>query len=295
MLPQIFDTHAHLNLKEFADDWRQVAADSLERGVFVINIGVNYPSSERAVAIAREYGRGLWAAIGLHPENILVGAPQNRDHCIPENIPETDFNADAYRRLARSSDKVVAIGEIGLDYLRLPKDKEKSGAIKTKQKKVFCRQLALARELDLPVIIHSRLAHEDIIAILENEAKANGPVRGAVHCFTGTAADAARYYDLGFYFGLNGIIFKRDINDAIARMPLDRILLETDCPYLLPPLADIASGGPLSQIKRNEPRYVVNVAQRVAQIRNEPVETVIAAATGNTQALFGVEIDQSGL
>jgi len=126
MLPQLFDTHAHLNLKEFADDWKEVADNSLKKGVFAINVGVNYLSSKRAVAIAREYGNGLWAAIGLHPENILIGdASEDCDYCIPENIPETDFNAAVYRELARSSDKVVAIGEIGLDYLRLPKNEKK--------------------------------------------------------------------------------------------------------------------------------------------------------------------------
>lgn len=277
MLPQIFDTHAHLNLKEFADDWRQVADNSLAKGIFTINVGVNYPSSERAVAIAREYGRGLWAAIGLHPENILVGGTAGgRDYCIPENIPENDFNTDAYRKLARSSDKVIAIGEIGLDYLRLPKNKETAAAIKIKQENVFRKQLALARELDLPIIIHSRLAHRELLDILQDEYKTNGPIRGVVHCFTGTAADAWEYYQLGLYFGLNGIIFKFDINDAIVKMPLDRILLETDCPYL----------SPVKEVKRNEPQYVLNVAQRVAQIRREPVETIIAAAAMNTQALF---------
>lgn len=280
MLPQLFDTHAHLNLKEFADDWREVADNSLKKGVFVINVGVNYPSSERAVAFAREC-EGLWAAIGLHPENIAIGGISgNCEPLVPENIPEADFDSNIYRELAKSSDKVVAIGEIGLDYLRLPKDKEKASAIKIKQEQIFRRQLALARELGLPVVIHSRMAHEDLIAVLENEAKANGPVRGVVHCFTGTAADAARYYDLGLYFGLNGIIFKHDINDAIAKMPLDRILLETDCPYL----------SPVKEVKRNEPQYVLAVAERVSQIRNEPLETVIAASWENTKILFDINI-----
>jgi len=279
MLPQLFDTHAHLNLKEFADDWREVADNSLERGVFVINVGVNYLSSKRAVDIAHEYGPGLWAAVGLHPENILAdGKTDNSDRCVPENVKEADFDAEIYRELAQSSDRVVAVGEIGLDYLRLPKNEAAAAVIKEKQGSVFRKQLALARGLDLPVIIHSRMAHRDLIEILQNEAKTNGPVRGVVHCFTGTAADAREYYGLGLYFGLNGIIFKFDVNEAIAKMPLDRILLETDCPYL----------SPLPEIKRNEPRYVLTVAERVAQIRGENIETVIEAATENSKKLFGI-------
>jgi len=278
-MPQLFDTHAHLNLREFADDWREVAENSLTKGVFVINVGVNYLSSRKAVDIARERGRGMWAAIGLHPENILVGQqPGTNDRCVPENIKEADFDADAYRELARSSDRVVAIGEIGLDYLRLPKNESAAAAIKEKQEAVFRKQLALARGLDLPVIIHSRLAHRELIDILQNEARANGPISGVVHCFTGTAGDAREYYDLGLYFGLNGIIFKFDANEAIAKMPLDRILLETDCPYL----------SPLKEVKRNEPQYVSVVAERVAQIRGESIGSVIEAATENSKKLFGL-------
>jgi len=161
-------------LKEFSGDWRQVAENSLKKGVFVINVGVNYPSSERAVALSRECD-GLWAAIGLHPENLVVGGmPDNCDPSVPENIPEADFDSGIYRELARSSDRVVAIGEIGLDYLRLPNDKEKAAAIKIKQDQILRRQLALARELCLPVVIHSRMAHDDLIAILEMKPRQMG-------------------------------------------------------------------------------------------------------------------------
>lgn len=280
-MPQLFDTHAHLNLKEFSDDWREVADNSLAKGVFVINVGVNYLSSQKAVDIAREYGHGLWAAIGLHPENIITGGENKiTDGCIPENIKEIDFDANAYSNLAKSCSKVVAIGEIGLDYLRLPKNEALAQAIKEKQKDIFKKQLMFARQMNLPVIIHSRMAHNDLIESLKKDFKTSGPVGGVVHCFTGTVEDARQYYDLGLYFGLNGIIFKYDINDAIAKMPLDRILFETDCPYL----------SPSKEIKRNEPQYISLIAERVAQIRNEPMEAVIEAANENSKRLFCIRI-----
>ncbi len=239
----------------------------------MINVGVNLLSSRKAVKIADKYDNGVWAAVGMHPE-CLGDKKTGKD----ENVQEPEFDVAAYRELAKSSKKVVAIGETGLDYLRLPKNDAKATAIKEKQAKIFQQQLALARELDLPVIIHSRLAHEDLIKILQKEAAKKGEIKGVVHCFTGTSADARQYFDLGLYFGLNGIIFKLKQDNIIARLPLERILLETDCPYL----------SPLPEIKRNEPRYVIEVAKRVAQIRNDSVDTIIESSFANAKKLFGI-------
>lgn len=245
----------------------------------MINVGVNYASSLRAVEIARESGGGVWAAVGLHPENIDDDFhPDSKDFRRPEDIKEPAFDSDLYRKLARSSPKIVAIGEIGLDYLHLPKDEIKAPRIRDKQADVFKQQLALARELDLPAIIHTRTAHKDTVRILREFAGPKGSVKGVIHCFTGNSKDARQYYDLGLYFGLNGIIFKLNLNEAIAQMPLDRILLETDCPFL----------SPLSEVKRNEPQFVLSVAERVAQIRNDSVETIIEVSAKNAKRLFGI-------
>jgi TatD DNase family protein len=138
--------------------------------------------------------------------------------------------------------------------------------------------LQLAAELDLPAIIHSRMAHEETIGILREFAGVKGKIRGVIHCFTGTAEEAGGYYDLGLYFGLNGIIFKLDLDQALVKMPLDRILLETDCPFL----------SPLPEIARNEPRFVKNVAERVAHIRNDSIDNVVEAATANAKKLFNL-------
>ncbi|MFZ3073710.1 MAG: TatD family hydrolase [Minisyncoccales bacterium] len=275
----LIDTHAHLNLEAFDNDRRQVIENSLDKGVFMINVGVNYASSLRAVEIAQESGGGVWAAAGLHPENIDDDFhPDPKDFRRPEDIKEPAFDSDLYRKLARSSPKIVAIGEIGLDYLHLPKDEIKAPRIRDKQADVFKQQLALARELDLPVIIHSRMAHNDTINILREFAGFGGRVNGVIHCFTGNAEEMRQYRGLGLYFGINGIIFKLDLNEAIAQMPPDRILLETDCPFL----------SPLPEVKRNEPQFVLNVAERVAQIRNDSVETIIEASTENAKKLFGI-------
>jgi len=276
---KLIDTHAHLNLEEYNNDRRQVIENSLNEGVFMINVGVNYASSLRAVEISQEAAEGIWAAVGLHPQNIDDDLhPEAKDFRRPEDIREPEFNAESYRQLVKSTSKVVAVGEIGLDYSRLPSDEIKASAIRLKQQEIFKKQLEFAKELGLPVIIHSRTAHKDVLRILKGFAGPQGRIDGVVHCFSGNAKEAAQLYDLGLYFGLNGIIFKTDINEAIAGMPLDRILLETDCPFL----------SPLPEVKRNEPRFVANVAERVAQIRNDSVETIIEAATANARKLFKI-------
>lgn len=309
-MPRLIDTHAHLNFEAYDADRRQVIENSLSEGVFMINVGVNYNSSLQAVEISKEYGDGVWAAIGLHPENIdddlhpdakdfrkpafgearLAGRPASGEARLrrPEDIKEPGFNAELYRGLARSSKKVVAIGEIGLDYLRLPKNEARASRIRAKQAEIFEQQLALSQELGLPAIIHTRMAHKDTFGILEEFSGNRGSVNGVIHCFSGNVDEFRQYCGLGLYFGLNGIIFKLDLDEAIAKMPLDRILLETDCPFLSPPMASLAKGGPLPEIKRNEPVYAKNVAERVAKIRNDSVETIIEAATENAERLFGI-------
>jgi TatD DNase family protein len=275
----LIDTHAHLNLDEFSGDYKDVIARSFENGISMINVGVNYESSLRAVGIANEYNSGVWAAVGLHPENINdILRPAKKDVRKPEEIKEPGFDAALYSGLAQASDKVVAIGETGLDYLHLPKDEARAASIREKQADVFKQHLALASELGLPVIIHTRMAHGDTIGILRAVAGSGGNINGVIHCFTGNAEEMSQYRELGLHFGINGIIFKLSLDEAIARMPLDRILLETDCPFL----------SPVPETKRNEPRFVVNIAKRLAQTRNEPVETILDAATANSKKLFNI-------
>jgi len=178
-----------------------------------------------------------------------------------------------------------------LDYLNLPNSNEKAHEIKKKQQKIFLKQLNFARSQKLPVIIHCRLAHDEMIEILTKDFSANGKFAGVIHCFTATKDQAQKYYDLGFYFGLNGVLFKMGLDEVVAEIPLNRLLLETDCPFLAPPRQ--GRGSPLQEgaagkSERNVPQNLPIIAQRVAQIRNDSVDTIIDASTANAKSLFKI-------
>lgn len=274
---EFFDTHAHLNFSDYAIDFNEIIENSQKMGISIINVGTNYNSSDRAVQLAQSYPAGVFAAIGLHPSNIQYGELPKTSSIKPEDVVESDFDPGKYGRLA-SDKKVVAVGEIGLEYFRLPKSKSKTLAMKEKQRQIFLKQLAFARDQKLPVIIHCRNAHDEMIELLAKDFSDNGAVAGVIHCFTATKDQAQNYYNLGFYFGLNGILFKTDLAEAVAIMPVDRILLETDCPFLTPP------GKP----DRNMPQNLPLIAERVAQIRNDSVDTIVDSAVNNARKLFGV-------
>ena len=271
----LVDTHAHLNFAAFDGDRQAVIENSLAEGVFMINVGANFASSQAAAKIAQNYESGVWAAIGLHPLNLSCQKRISRD--LPEDFCEDNFDAEKYFALAESK-RVVAAGEMGLDYYYKPKTNIKIEEIKAAQEEVLRRQLLFARETNLPAIFHCRMAHREMIDILRQEFKKNGNIAGVLHCFTGGNAELAAYLDLGLHIGLNGIVFKMDLDDVIQKIPRRRILLETDCPYLTPPPFD----------GRNEPKNTMIIAQRVAQIRNESLDSLIAAANQNARELFRV-------
>jgi TatD DNase family protein len=214
----------------------------------------------------------------LHPGNIKDSTKENPVGALPENIRENDFNFQLYEELAQSQ-KAVAVGEIGLDYFYKPKTDKKFEEMKARQIEVFKAQLDFAREMNLPVVLHCRAAHGDLIEILKNDFGANGKLKGVVHCFTGGMAELKEYLGLGLHIGLDGIIFKMDLDEVIKKISPARILLETDCPYLTP------HGAPE---KRNDPRNIKIIAQRISQIRNEPLESLAAISTQNAKELFGI-------
>jgi len=272
---KLVDTHAHLNFAAFGDDRQAVIKNSLDEGIFMINVGANFNSSQAAVKIAQDYPAGVWAAIGLHPLNLSCQKRISRD--LPEDFCEDGFDAEKYFALAKSN-KVVAVGEIGLDYYYKPKTNIKIEVMIAAQKETLRRQLLFARETGLPAIFHCRMAHPDLIEFLREDFSANGKLKGALHCFTGGIAELDAYLNLGLCIGLNGIVYKMDLDEVIKKIPRERILLETDCPYLTPP--------PLTG--RNEPKNTAVIAQKIAQIRREPVDDLIAAANANAQELFGI-------
>jgi len=278
------DTHSHLNFKAFDDDRGEVIKKALANETWLINASSNYKTSKLAVEIAQQYGAGVFASVGLHPINCVIDLSKADE----DRLEELDI--EKYRELAKMP-KVVAIGEIGLDYWNEPKGKEKARIFKEKQKEVFLAQLNLAQELNLPVIFHCRKAHNDLIEILKSKPLhdshdrentvmvSEGLLRGVVHCFTGSWEQAQSYLAMGLYLGFNGIIFKMDLDEVIKKMPLDKILIETDCPFLVPAGIDM---------ERNEPANVKYVAQRIAEIRGEAIEKIAEATAQNAKNLFKI-------
>lgn len=276
----LIDTHSHLNFRAFDNDRDEVIKRTQKEEVVCIDVGTKYQTSKKAVELAQTY-QNIFAAIGLHPIHIKTDLLKIR--MAPEEGAfqplREEFKQEKYLALVKFN-KVVAIGEIGLDYYYKPKTKAKFEQFKEKQKEIFLLQLDLARKFNLPVILHCRMAHEEMIKILESQiALSYKKIKGVIHCFTGTPEEMEQYLNMGFYVGINGIIFKLDLDEAIRRCPLDRILIETDCPYLTPP----KQGN-----KRNEPIFVKYIAQRVAEIKNMSYEKVIAATTKNAQKLFNI-------
>ena len=283
-----------------------------------------YPHTNRGLRSAQKNkirvlsGVGVYAAIGLHPMNLdtgLVkiqkskpstkGGKNQNDLEVPrpevgdcgagnlkfknlEDILEESFNYEKYKNLAKSK-KVVAIGEVGLDYYWRPKTTRKKELFKQKQKELLLEQLNLAKELNLPVVFHCRMAHQDLLEVLKSEIRnpksetnpksqiQNLKLRGVIHCFTGNWEQAKKFMDMGFYLGFNGIIFKLDLDEIIKKTPLNKILIETDCPYLSPPQFED---------KRNEPLCVEYVARRIAEIKNVSFEEVAEKTTENAVKLF---------
>lgn len=279
----LVDTHAHLNFNAYKNDADEVIRRSLDEGVRMINVGSNFETSKRAVEIANKYDKGIYAAVGLHPIHLETGLVKikNDKEEIEVKTKEENFDYEKYRELARNK-KVVAIGEAGLDYWYKPKTKIKLQLFKEKQRLDLCQQLDLAKELNLPVILHCRMAHSDLIEILSEKRKVKSEkLKGVIHCFSGTWEEAKKYLEMGFYLGFNGIIFKEiegiNFEEIIKRTSLDKILIETDCPYLTPPQMGE---------KRNEPLFVKYIAQGIAKIKEMDFEEIAKATTQNAKELF---------
>jgi TatD DNase family protein len=254
---RLIDSHAHLTDSRFSSDLTEVLSRAGDAGIkAVINAGFDLPSSRQAVELSKSTGL-VYAAAGIHPHEA-----GSYDDGVQEEL----------RKLVQEN-KVVAIGEIGLDYYY-------DLAPRRQQQDVFRAQLRLAVETGLPVIVHDRDAHEDVLAILQEEEACRAG--GVMHCFSGDTQFAAACLQLGFYVSLAGpVTFKnaRDLVDVAAYLPGDRILLETDAPYLAP----VPYRG-----KRNEPAYVLSVAQKVAEIRGVDIEALASQTTDNAIRLFGL-------
>lgn len=254
---RLADTHAHIDTDRFDGDREEMLARATAAGVAaIINMGDSLASSARSVAMAKEYEM-VYTGVGIHPE---------------EARPMTQADDDRLAGWAQEK-KVVAIGEIGLDYYWVKEEQQRK-----LQREIFIRQLDLARQLGLPVCVHDREAHGDTLAILKKEARG---LRGVMHCYSGSLEMAGELMKLDWFIGVDGpLTFKNAarLPEIVRQLPLERILTETDCPYMAP----VPMRG-----RRNEPAYVYHVAAKLAELRQEPFEHIAAQTWKNAQELYG--------
>ncbi|MDW7616537.1 TatD family hydrolase [Peribacillus simplex] len=253
----LFDTHVHVNAEQFNEDLDDVIERAKEAGVNnMVVVGFDQPTIIRAMELIETYDF-MYAAVGWHPVDAI-------------DMTEKDLQ---WIEELSNHPKVVAIGEMGLDYHwdKSPKDV---------QMEVFRKQIRLAKKVGLPIIIHNREATADIVNILKEEAASE--VGGIMHCFSGSAETALECINMNFYISLGGpVTFKnaKKPKEVAAAVPLERLLIETDCPYLAPhPYRG----------KRNEPSYVKLVAEQIAEIKQLTIDEVSQATTENAKKLFGI-------
>lgn len=253
------DIHCHPNLEQFSADYKDAISRAREKGVGMIVVGTNYDTSRKAIKIAEE-NDNVWASIGLHPIE----------------IPCENFDNNSYLDMAKHP-KVVAIGECGFDYSR------KGKYDKDLQRDIFEKQISIANELKKPLMLHLRNgildqenAYTDAIDMLKKHTK----VHGDAHFFAGTIDEAKQFLDLGFRLSFTGVItFARDYDEVIKHVPLNMIMAETDAPFVAP----LPYRG-----TRNEPLYVIEVANQIAKIKGESIEEVRRHLVDNAKKLFQI-------
>lgn len=270
----MIDTHAHLNFSAFDNNREELINELIKNNYSVINIGTNYYSSQKAIEISIKYNL-MYASVGLHPLNIesTYLIKKYGPSGTKENKLESEYLINSYKDIA-SSNKVVAIGEIGLDYWYKPKGSNEREEYKKKQEKVFQEQLDLAEELNLPVIIHSRMAFNDTYRILSKRK-----LKGTMHCFVGGVKEMDAFLSLGYYMGFNGIIFKINMQEVLKHVPLKSLILETDCPYLSPP-------GFISEI--NNPFSMDIIIREIAKIKGQDIDKLKDITIQNAKQLFSI-------
>lgn len=253
----MIDTHIHLDEEAYAPDREEVIARQREAGVEAMIVpGVNAASIEGIFAVAHNHPGYCYPALGFHPQDVKADWQEQW------TIIEQAIHAH--------KEEIVAIGEIGFDYYW-------DTTFKDEQREVFQRQLDLAEELNLPVMIHSREATEDTLNVLKT-----AHVRGVIHCFNGSKEVAQQYLQMGFYLGIGGVLtFKNcKLSETLEVVPLDRLVLETDGPYLAPTP---------HRGERNESRLMIHVAERLAQVYNCSVEQIIETTSRNARQLFAIK------
>ncbi len=281
----MFDCHTHVQFAAFTEDWKQTIDRALQAGVSIINVGTQKDTSARAVEIANMYSKGVYATIGLHPVHTTKSFHDAQELGGGEAAKAftsrgEEFDHVFYAKLVRDP-KVVALGECGLDYYRPTGDPE---VYKAKQKMVFLHHVQLAMEFDKALMIHCRPskgsddAYEELLGILKDLKFPTD--RAVLHFYVGSQQMTQKFLDAGFNFEFGGVItFARDYDAQIKMIPLDRILTETDAPYVSP---EPYRG------KRNEPTYIVEVVKKLAEIKGVSYDEVAKATDANARKIFKI-------
>ena len=280
MSPKLIDVHTHTHFAAYNEDRDAVIRRALDAGMWIINVGTQKGTSQDAIDTAHKY-EGVFATVGLHPIHSEKSFHDAQELGIEGTGEDKgflsrgeDFDRKYYKKLAKDP-KVVAIGECGLDYYRLTEE------TKAKQAEAFKNHIELSIEINKPLMIHCRNAFGDLIAILQEHRSLLSNKPGVCHFFTGSEEEAKQLMDLGFSFSFGGAItFAREYEKLIKFIPLDRILLETDAPYVAPQ----AYRG-----KRNEPLYVEEVAKKIGRILNKDFEEIAKTTTENAIRVFNLK------
>ncbi|MCK9186704.1 TatD family hydrolase [Candidatus Gracilibacteria bacterium] len=256
----LIDTHAHLMLKEFEGDFDEVLLKAKEAGVEkIINIGCDVKTSQVAVEMAEKY-ENMYATLGVHPDDAVLA---------------TEDLMDEWKNLILKNKKIVAIGECGLDYFKNEIPAEM-------QKQAFALQIDLAKAAKIPLIVHCRDAYDDCLEILDEKFDWNEKNIGIVfHCYSGNLSFAEKLWERGIFTSFTAIVTypnAKDVQEVAKEVPLDRFMVETDCPFLAPQLY---------RGKRNEPAYVLEVAKKIAELKNISLEEVIEISGKNAFGFFG--------
>lgn len=274
----LIDSHSHVQFSAYDQDREAVVERALSVGIGMINIGTQYSTSAGALGLAEKYPDGVWATVGFHPGHI--GPNAHHDPSELREARQVEFDYREFRELAEHP-KVVAVGECGLDYYRGGRGQGIGDSMKERQRDVFAQHIELAKEIGKPLVIHCRNAFADLLNMLS-------PIRypltprgsGVVHFFSGSWDDARKLLDLGFYLGFGGVItFARDYDQMAVRAPLERMLVETDAPYVAP----VPYRG-----QRNEPAFIVETVRKIAELRGISYDEVAEATVTNTRKLFGL-------
>ncbi len=290
----LFDTHCHINFISFKEDGEDVINDFLIKNHALVIVGSQETSSERAIKYAEKFKSGVYASVGLHPIDLLDDSEETvsidgKPYTFKNRYEEFDY--DKYKKMALSSDKVKAIGEVGLDYYYFGKfDNNKIPEFKKRQKEALIGFIKLAEEINLPIILHCRGdkndpygAYDDLLKIIKDEINSGRKIRGVVHCFGGNLKQAQEFIGLGFYLGFTGIItFKKgseELKEIVKSIPITSILAETDAPFLSP---EPYRG------KKCLPQYVEFVVKEIAKLKNMNYIEISEIILRNSKDLFGV-------